>query len=560
MARRLASVRAKFTMLVGLPVLLVLAVYPFISGLMEEQLALQASDRINQAREALQEELDDGANELRLTARALADNRDLRRALAAGDGDTAHSIAKPFEDIYPDNDILLVAGDGRVIAKLGPSPAPAKLADIPDFADYRGGERRGIVAHGCAKPGTRSSSARYLALDAGEGKVVVCQMLGRRFVAKMAAKLGLELAILDLEKGGKVIVASQRFPEGALEQASAIPSNYADAARKWVVGRFQPRLAARARGKLGAVAACDVTDLAVTIRQQLFLVVGLLLGVAAISLVIGSRVAVRMSRALGRVGGALKKLEQHEYVKVDGVKTGDELEDLANGFNQMVDGLKERDKLRTTFGKYMTEAVMEHLLAGRVALGGETLTVTILFTDIRGFTSISERMDAQELVALLNEYFTEMVGIVMQHDGVVDKYIGDAIMAVFGAPVSRPDDAQNAVKAAVDMRKALRRLNERLAERGIAPLETGIGIHTGEVVAGNIGSERRMEYTVIGDAVNLASRLESWTKELQAAIVISDVTYRLTKDVVETRPLKEVVVKNREEPVMTYEVLDVKGG
>ena len=197
------------------------------------------------------------------------------------------------------------------------------------------------------------------------------------------------------------------------------------------------------------------------------------------------------------------------------VKTGDELEDLAIGFNRMVDGLKERDNLRTTFGKYMTSSVMDHLLAGKVALGGESLRVTILFSDIRSFTTISESMDPQHLVALLNEYFTEMVSIVMDEGGVVDKYIGDAIMAVFGAPVPKPEDAVNAVRAAVRMRRALRTLNERLdIARDIAPLRTGIGIHTGEVVAGNIGSERRMEYTVIGDAVNLASRLESSTKEL----------------------------------------------
>jgi adenylate cyclase len=168
-------------------------------------------------------------------------------------------------------------------------------------------------------------------------------------------------------------------------------------------------------------------------------------------------------------------------------------------------------------------------------------------------------MDAQALVGLLNEYFTEMVSIVMQHDGVVDKYIGDAIMAVFGAPVSRADDAKNAVRAAVRMRQALAHLNKRLAERGVAPLQTGIGLHTGEVVAGNIGSERRMEYTVIGDAVNLASRLESTTKELGVSVLISDVTYELTRDAVETRPLREITVKGRAQPVMTYEVLGIKG-
>src|SRR5262249_30731544 len=181
-----------------------------------------------------------------------------------------------------------------------------------------------------------------------------------------------------------------------------------------------------------------------------------------------------MSGAVKKVNDALKKLELQEYVHIQGVKTGDELEDLASGFNLMIDGLKERDRLRTTFGKYMTASVMDHLLSGKVALGGETLTVTILFSDIRSFTSISEKMDAEALVALLNEYFTEMVGIVMGEDGVVDKYIGDAIMCVFGAPVPKPDDAVRAVRAAVKMRSALVHLNARLATRGMGPLKTGI--------------------------------------------------------------------------------------
>jgi len=303
----------------------------------------------------------------------------------------------------------------------------------------------------------------------------------------------------------------------------------------------------------------DVSDIKKLVRQNLFFAIGVLFLATLISVGFGTRLAQLMSDALRRVNDALKRLEVQDYAHIQGVKTGDELEDLANGFNLMVDGLKERDKLRVTFGKYMTASVMDHLMSGKVALGGETLTVTILFTDIRSFTTISEKMDAQALVALLNEYFTEMVGIVMSEDGVVDKYIGDAIMAVFGAPVNKHDDAVRAVRAAVKMRTALIHLNERLAGRGLGPLKTGIGIHTGEVVAGNIGSETRMEYTVIGDAVNVASRLESSTKELGVGVLISDDTWELVKDEIDARAVKELTVKGRARPVVTYEVLGIKG-
>jgi len=271
--------------------------------------------------------------------------------------------------------------------------------------------------------------------------------------------------------------------------------------------------------------------------------------------VIGTRIAGKMVNSLSKIIGAFKKLEQNEYVHVLPVKTHDELELLTSGFNQMVDGLIERDRLRTTFGKYMTESVVAHLLSGKVALGGETIQVTILFSDIRSFTTISETMDAQTLVGLLNEYFTEMVSIIMKHGGVVDKYIGDAIMAVFGAPVPTPDDAANAVRAAIDMRAALTRLNKRLVARGVQPLRTGIGIHTGEVVAGNIGSEERMEYTVIGDPVNVASRLESCTKDVGVDKLISETTYERTKDFVTARPVEQLSVKGRAEPVKAYELI-----
>jgi adenylate cyclase len=153
-----------------------------------------------------------------------------------------------------------------------------------------------------------------------------------------------------------------------------------------------------------------------------------------------------------------------------------------------------------------------------------------------------------------------MVGIVMEENGVVDKYIGDAIMAVFGAPVPKSGDAVNALRAAVRMRGALARLNVALTSRGLPTLRTGIGIHTGQVVAGNIGCERRMEYTVIGDAVNLASRLESSTKELGVAVLISEDTYARVRDTIEARAVREITVKGRKAPVMTYEVLGLKGG
>jgi adenylate cyclase len=423
----------------------------------------------------------------------------------------------------------------------------------------KGTEIRTVTAHGCEASDDAPPAHMIAAPVKGGGAVVVCSPVSSTYLANAGEKFGLELAMVP--SGSSTPVATTPgFPKGAVISVLD-KSQMIDASPKtWEAIRWEPKTLHAPGDRFAMIAALDVSDIRTVVRWNLAKVALLLFTAVAVSVFLGWRLASVMGEALRRVGAALKKLEHSEYTHVVVVKTGDELEDLATGFNTMVDGLKERDKLRSTMGKYMTQVVMDHLMNGQVALGGASIKVTILFSDIRSFTTISEKMEAQALVGLLNEYFTEMVTAVMSEDGVVDKYIGDAIMAVFGAPVPKPADAVHAVRAAVKMSEALAELNKRLAARGLAPLGTGIGIHTGDVVAGNIGSERRMEYTVIGDAVNLASRLETATKELGVHILISDDTYELTKDHIEARPVKEIHVKGRAKPVMTYEVLGLRKG
>jgi adenylate cyclase len=561
---RLPTVRAKLTALVSLSVVVMLAALPVLSWLLHRQLVDEVDDRVSAAEQSFQTELDDDIADLTLAARVIAGDETTRRAIEHHDAGRARRLAQTFVDVYPNIDVLLVDADGRVLAQVGCEHPPERLGGIAELEELPAGkEVRGVVEHGCESPGSGAPPAYVIGVPIpGQGGVVVCEPIDDGYLKNSAAKLGLELAlaVLDAETGRRIVGKTDEFPQGAFGRAATTGTTIVDAgSRSWAVQRFEPRRLQGRMGKVGMLAALDVTDIHRIVQRNLLYALGILAVAAAISVWLGARLANVMSQALLRMNEALKRVEQLEYVHVDPVRTGDELEDLASGFNTMVDGLKERDKLRTTFGKYMTSTVMDHLLAGKVSLGGESLVVTILFTDIRSFTTISEKMDPQQLVALLNEYFTEMVGIVMQEDGVVDKYIGDAIMAVFGAPVPKPDDAVRAVRAAVRMRRALRELNRRLEARGKPTLRTGIGIHTGEVVAGNIGSEKRMEYTVIGDAVNLASRLETSTKELGVNVLISEDTYERTKHVIEARPVREITVKGRKAPVMTYEVLGLRG-
>jgi len=564
MLLRLPTVRAKLAALVSLSAVVMLAALPVLSWILHRQLVDEVDDRVTGAERAFQTELDDDIADLTLASRVIAADGATTRAIRHKDAEHARQLAQLFLDVYPNDDILIVDSDSSVLAQVGCQHPPDRLSTIAELADVpRGKEFRGVVEHGCESASSDASPAYVIGQPIGAvGAVVVCLPVDAEYLKNSSAKLGLELALalLDPSDRNRVVGATHEFPNSAVAAARQAGTTIVEANdRSWAAQRFEPRQLQGRLGKIGMVAALDVSDIQTIVRRNLLYALLVLLAASSVSAWMGWRLASVMSDALRRVNTALKRVEQLDYVHVEPVKTGDELEDLASGFNTMVDGLKERDNLRTTFGKYMTTTVLEHLLAGKVELGGESLEVTILFTDIRSFTTISEKMDPQQLVGLLNEYFTEMVGIVMQEDGVVDKYIGDAIMAVFGAPVPKPDDAVNAVRAAVRMRRALAELNDRLAARGKPTLRTGIGIHTGVVVAGNIGSEKRMEYTVIGDAVNLASRLETSTKELGVNVLISEDTYLRTKDVIDVRPVREITVKGRNAPVMTYEVLGLKG-
>ncbi len=242
------------------------------------------------------------------------------------------------------------------------------------------------------------------------------------------------------------------------------------------------------------------------------------------------------------------------------IAQNDEVGDFAKAFNLMAKGLRERELYRQQFGRYVSRQIADKILANpeKSFWDAERRRVTILFSDIRGFTSMSEKVPPEVIVARLNEYLALMIDIVFKHEGTLDKFIGDAVMALFGAPLSLGNDEERAVRAAVDMQKAAADLSWRWAKQGLPEFKIGIGIHTGEIVVGNIGSEKRMEYSAIGDAVNLASRLESLNKEYKTSTLISEETYNAVKKIAETRFVDNVNVRGRVEPVTIYEVTGMR--
>ena len=228
---------------------------------------------------------------------------------------------------------------------------------------------------------------------------------------------------------------------------------------------------------------------------------------------------------------------------------------FGTAYRYLVEG-REKRKVAKLFGRYVSKDVYAQLMAHpeQAELGGARREMTVLFSDIRGFTSVTEKGDPEALVGQLNEYFSRMVAIVFRNKGTVDKFVGDMVMALFSAPLDDPDHAENGVRTAIDMVRELGELNRAWAARGMTQLDIGIGVNSGEMIAGNIGSSSIMSYTVIGDNVNLGARLESLNKDYKCRIIISDATRARLKNDYDLRPLGGVVVKGKSKAVEIFEV------
>jgi adenylate cyclase len=233
---------------------------------------------------------------------------------------------------------------------------------------------------------------------------------------------------------------------------------------------------------------------------------------------------------------------------------------LAAAYSYATEG-RQKLYIRRMFGQYMSETVINHLLEHpeKLRLGGERRRVTLFFSDLAGFTTISERLSAETVVSLLNDYLSAMTEIILEEAGTVDKFEGDAIMAFWGAPLEQPDQAARACRAALRQQAALKELNRQFAGLNLPPLSMRIGLHTGDAIVGNLGSAKRFDYTVIGDTVNLASRLEGVNKFYGSHVMASEVTAADCAGAVEFRELDLVAVKGKEQAVRVFEVLGLPG-
>jgi len=269
-----------------------------------------------------------------------------------------------------------------------------------------------------------------------------------------------------------------------------------------------------------------------------------------------------ITRPVARLTRGVRRLQEGEWEARVPVTTKDEVGLLTRAFNEMAQSLGEKELIKDAFSRYVSHQVAELILEAPdeylSTLKGRRMDVTVLFADIRGFTPLSEKLAPEEVVALLNDYLTHMTDVIFRHEGTLDKFLGDGLMAVFGAPVAQPESTLHAVLAALEMRARLQEFNLARQVGGQAPVRVGIGINSGEAVVGNIGSRERMDYTVIGDTVNVAQRIQAGASSGQ--IVVAEDAYRRVAEYVEARPLGRFQLKGKTREVELFEVVALKDG
>jgi len=274
------------------------------------------------------------------------------------------------------------------------------------------------------------------------------------------------------------------------------------------------------------------------------------------SIILSVFVSKSVSDPLDKLEDAMKGVGKGNLDTRVEIVSNDEIGSVSEGFNLMVKGLKESEKIKDSFGKYVSQEIRDEILEGRISLDGEMKRATLLFSDLRNFTPFVESTHPKQVITLMNQYFTQMTEAIKEYRGLVLQYVGDEIEAVFGAPVGYDDHTDMAAKAALEMRRRLIVLNQSLEKQGFRPFQHGIGIHTGAVLAGNVGSKDRISYALVGDTVNLASRIEGLTKKFSCDIILSQTTYDLLTGTFRTERLSSTKVKGKEEKVIIYKLLD----
>jgi adenylate cyclase len=377
----------------------------------------------------------------------------------------------------------------------------------------------------------------------GTGFTVIANGQGRVIAHPDAARLGEDLTRLPVVRDAlQGRTSSAITVDGAGQEMLMVGRPFAgpstEQARPWVL--------------VSEAATVEVLAPLRALREEFALA---LLAAAAACVVVAGLLARSVTRPLHSLLDTVQAVRGGDLTARTAVAGRDEIGHLGEALNEMVKGVADRDRIKDIFGRYVTTQVSQELLDKQITLGGDRRRVTMLFSDIRNFTSMSEGMAPERIIAFLNDYFSEMVDAVFEYHGVLDKFIGDGMLAVFGSLDQVEGHERRAVLTALRMRARLAKLNGERATVGQPPIAIGIGIHTDEVVVGNIGSRKRLEYTVIGDGVNTCSRVEGLNKEFGTTILITDATWEHVGDEFECRPMPEAPLKGKTKVPRLFEVV-----
>lgn len=404
-------------------------------------------------------------------------------------------------------------------------------------------------------------------LEGHQGQAVILFIDSRKFTESFEGTQSEETEIYMVDGDGKIIAHGETDLILSAQSMRDIPivqymleskvnsqvSRY-EFQKETYLGSFQKLTV----GNLGIISVVKEEVAMAQVNQtqrRNFIIMGIVL---VLSVLVVYFYARSLSIPLRQLVGATQQIEEGQYEFALKPKTRDEVGVLTASFLKMASGLQERERMKDAFGKFVNKEIAEKALKGEIKLGGEKKHSAVFFSDLRGFTAMSESMEPEEVVEYLNDYFSAMVACVDETKGVVDKFIGDAIMATWGAVVSHGNDTENAVNGALRMRAALIELNVRNRERGKPIARFGCGINSGPVISGQIGSEQKLEFTVIGDTVNLASRIEALNKPFGTDILISTDSYEEVKDVFNVEKMPAIKVKGKEKAQTIYFVLGRK--
>jgi len=530
----------------------------------ENTLERNARSTLNQALEVtaatLTARLSDQRGVLLDKLRLLSADFAFKQVFADGDRDTLRSALENHRNRVHANVMQLIDLDGKVLVSTDPRDQEnQKLPDhwlLTRASEHEFGEAAGFVF-------VHQELVQYVVspffTPQHSAWVVMGIRLDAAFIETLRTQTHSEVTVF-WQNTERVRIAG-RLPENPQEEAQLLTDGditLGDARLPTLGGRHYLHmpvlLESQPQGKATAVLLRSFDEAMTPFYRLRNVLLALCCGSLLLAVLASSVLARRVTNPVRRLGESAQALAKGEYLPVQGVNQQDELGTLATQFNHMLHGLQERDAVRGLLGKVVSTAVAEELLKSPPILGGELRTITVMFTDIRNFTRLSEQFPATTVIEFLNAYLSEMSSCIDAECGVVDKYIGDAIMALFGAPLPNHKHTENAVRAALAMQQVLAALQQTFTTRGWPALHTGIGIHTGEAVVGNMGSAQRLNYTAIGDTVNLASRLEGLCKYYGWPVLVSDAVVQATPQFAYLE-LDRVRVQGRAQPVGVFAAL-----